>query len=246
MKETRKPKILVVDIETRPAIAYVWRMFKENIPNERLIESDGILCIGVKWVGEKKTEILSVWEHGHRGMLSRFLELVGEADGMITYNGTKFDLPHITTALIKENLPPPAPVSHIDLFQFIRNKTKFMSKKLGFVGPELGLGEKMKHSGFDLWVKVMQGDKKAQKEMAQYCREDVELTERLYEYLKGYITNHPNFGFIGAETCPACGSHKTQRRGFYYTAQYYWQRHQCTSCGKWFKSHQRKIKKDGS
>lgn len=241
MKENRK--ILVLDIETKPAIVYSWRLFNVNIANNQIKETDGILCIGAKWLGQKETFLFSEWEHGRRGMLENILEMINESDGIITYNGDKFDLPHITTGLMIEGLPAPAPVTSIDLYKFIRSKTKFISKKLGFVGPTLGIGEKLKHEGFELWTKVMGGDKEAQEKMSQYCVEDVILTEQLYERIKGYITNHPNLGFHDPEACPACDSKRTQRRGYYYTRMFRYQRHQCTNCGHWFKSKRESIQK---
>ena len=236
-------KILTLDIETKPGIAYIWRMWKENIPNDRLIESDGILMIGTKWLGEKEVRVRTDWDNGQRGMLEAVSEEIAEADAILTYNGSKFDIPHIITGLIREDLPPIAPVTHIDLFKFFRNQTKFMSKKLGYISPELQIGEKLKHEGFQLWVDVMNGDKDAQRRMLDYCAEDVLLTERLYEKIKGHIPNHPNLGFHDPESCPHCDSKKTQRRGKYYTRVYQYQRHQCTNCGGWFKTNQTKIKK---
>jgi DNA polymerase elongation subunit (family B) len=240
--EQRKPKILTLDIETKPAVAYVWRLFKENIPNDRLIRPDGTLCVGTKWMGEDEVNVYSVWEHGEKEMFSRVLEQINEADAIITYNGDKFDMQHLMVGFIKHNLPAPAPVTHIDLFKFVRNKTKFMSKKLNFVAQQLGIGEKEKHSGFQMWVEVMEGKPEAQKEMAKYCAKDVVLTEQVYERLKGYIPNHPSLGFTSPECCPTCGSSRTQRRGRYFTRIYQWQRHQCTNCGSWFKTNQQKIK----
>ena len=238
----KKPKILTLDIETRPAVAYVWRMFKENIPNDRLIEPHGILCVGTKWMHEKNVNMFSVWEHGRRGMLERVLEQINEADMIITYNGKKFDLQHLMAEFIVHDLPAPAPVSHVDLFQFVRNHTKFMSKKLDYVAQQLKVGSKQKHDGFNLWVEVMNGNKAAQHKMERYCAQDVRLTERVYEKLKGYIPNHPSLGFASKEACPTCGSKRTQRRGHYFTRIYRWQRHQCTACGSWFKTSQQKIK----
>lgn len=243
---TNKRRILVLDIETKPGIAYIWRMFKENIPNDRLIKSDGILMIGTQWLGEENVRVYTEWDHTQRGMLERVSEEIAAADALITYNGDKFDIPHIVTGLIREKLPPIAPVTHIDLFKFIRNKTRFMSKKLGYVGPEIGIGEKMKHEGFQLWVDVMNGDKAARERMAAYCAQDVQLTGELYEELKGHIPNHPNLGFHDPESCPHCNSKSTQRRGFYYTRVYQYQRHQCTNCGGWFKTGQQKIKSKAS
>jgi len=44
----QKLKILTFDIETGPNIAYVWRLFKENIPLERFIETEKTLNISSK------------------------------------------------------------------------------------------------------------------------------------------------------------------------------------------------------
>lgn len=238
----KTPKILTLDIETKPGVAYVWRLFKENIPNDRIIAPHGILCVGTKWMGSKKVNMYSDWKHGQRGMLERVLEELMEADAIITYNGDKFDMQHLMSAFIQHDLPPPPPVTHIDLFKFVRNKTKFMSKKLDYVAQELGIGKKVKHDGFTLWVEVMAGKKSAQKKMEEYCAQDVILTEQVYDRLKGYLPNHPSLGFAVPEACPTCGSKKTQRRGRYFTRIYQWQRHQCTDCGSWFKTTQQKIK----
>lgn len=236
-----KPKILTLDIETKPGTAYVWRLFKENIPNERLIEPDGILCIGAKWHGEDKVHMFTDWKHGQREMLQKISEMVSEADGIVTYNGKKFDIPYITTGLMTHDLPPLPPVAHIDLFQFIRNKTKFMSKKLGFVAPELGIGEKIKHEGFQLWIDVMNGNKEAQKKMEEYCVGDVVLTEQFYDKVHPYIENHPTLGEHDKESCPHCKSLKTQRRGKGFTKAMWYQRYQCTNCGAWFKGVYKRI-----
>lgn len=240
-ERNQRPRLLVLDIETAPAVAYVWRMFKENISNDQLIQPHTILCVGCKWVGEREVKLFSVWEHGEQEMLSEVRNLLLEADGIITYNGKKFDLPHLQSEMIRLRLPPVPPVSHIDLFKFVRDKTRFMSKKLGYVAEHLGIGTKMKHEGFDLWKKVLDGDEKSQARMARYCRRDVVLTERVYQRLKGYITEHPAIGFCTPEQCPTCGSKETQRRGFYYTRMYRYQRHQCTKCGSWFKGSRQKI-----
>lgn len=240
------PKVLTLDIETKPGKAYVWRMFKENIAPVQLIEPHDILCVGTKWKGSNKVNMYTEWSTGHREMLSQVLDEINEADAIITYNGERFDLKHLMTAFIKAGLPAPAPVTHIDLYKFIRNKTQFMSKRLDFVAQELGIGAKMQHSGFQLWIDVMNGNATAQKKMEMYCAQDVRLTEKLYEKLKGYIPNHPSLGFATPEGCPTCGSARTQRRGLYHTRVYEWQRHQCTACGSWFKTTQRKKVSSGA
>ena len=46
-----------------------------------------------------------------------------------------------------------------------------------------GVGAKVKHSGFELWIDCMDGDKKAWAEMKRYQIQDVQLLDKLYEVL---------------------------------------------------------------
>ena len=56
----------------------------------------------------------------------------------------------------------------------------FPSNKLDYVAQKLGVGAKVKHSGFKLWIKCMAGDKKAWAEMKKYQIQDVNLLVDLY------------------------------------------------------------------
>ena len=47
-------KILVIDIEFAPAVAYVWRMWDENISPDQLIDHGGMLCFCAHWVGSRE------------------------------------------------------------------------------------------------------------------------------------------------------------------------------------------------
>ena len=131
------------------------------------------------------------------------------------------------------DLPPPPPVTSIDLIKTIK-KMGFFMNRLGFIGPFLGLGGKVEHEGMALWTKVEHGDEDAQKRMEEYCKQDVDLTEALYDKVAPYIRNHPRLKISETHECPVCSSKKTQRRGPRYTRCFTIQRNQCTNCGHWF------------
>ena len=62
---------------------------------------------------------------------------------------------------------------------------------------------------------------------------DVVLLERLYKYLRPWITNHPNMGaWLDPErpTCPTCGSTKVNKKGTETTNSGTYQRYRCQSC----------------
>lgn len=236
-KDTRR--LLVLDLEWAPALAYVWRFWDENIQPDQLIDHGGMLCFCAHWHGEKEYMFWSQWEHGREGMAKAALELLEEADAIITFNGKKYDLPKITGEILLAGLTPPPTVAHIDLLQVVK-KFGFNMNRLAYIGPLLSVGGKMKHQGFNLWKDVLAGDEKAQNKMRRYCIQDVRMTDRLYKKVRPFITNHPQLR--SGEICPACTSTKTQKRGPRYTRHYRIQRNQCTKCAHWFETTRTKIK----
>src|SRR3546814_6067713 len=82
-------KILYFDIEWKPATAYVWRMWDENISPDQLIDPGGLLCFSALWEGEKTPLFYSEWEHGHHDMVVALHKLLSEADAVVTYNGDR-------------------------------------------------------------------------------------------------------------------------------------------------------------
>ena len=63
----------------------------------------------------------------------------------------------------------------------------FPSNKLDYVAQKLGVGAKVKHSGFKLWLECMAGNKKSWKEMKEYQIQDVNLLLDLYDLLLPWL-----------------------------------------------------------
>lgn len=233
-------KILVLDIETRPGVGYVWGLHGEFLSLDQLIDPGGIICVGAKWFGSKEAYCFSDWDNGHDEMIRKIYELYCQADAVVTFNGDKFDLPKLNGEFLKLRLPAPPPITSIDLRKLTK-KLGFISGKLAFLVEHLNIGRKLKHEGFELWAKVIDGNEVAQRKMSRYCVRDVVLTERLYKRVRPYIKNHPHMGTIGSHTCGACGSSHVQKRGFYRTKSYLTQRLQCQSCGSWQLGTRKKV-----
>lgn len=234
-------KILTLDIETKPAKVYSFQMWNVNIGHEQVIEPGGTICVGAKWVGKPEVLFFSEWEHGHKEMLLAVHELISEADAIITYNGDNFDLKKLNGEFLLNGIKPPAPPTSIDLIKTVK-KLGFDMNRLAYIGPLLKIGRKIKHEGFSLWRKVLDGDEAARGRMKKYCIQDVRLTELLYVRVRPFIRNHPHLGLEAKATaCGACGSHKVHSRGVRRTKAFTIQRLQCQDCGAWSDGTRKKV-----
>lgn len=232
-------KILLIDIETAPHLVYAWGLFNQNIPTDRVVENGYTLCWAAKWYGEEGIMFQSIYEHGKEKMLQTVYHLIDEADAVIHYNGTKFDMPTLNQEFLLAGYAPPSPVKHIDLLKTARQRFRLPSNRLNYVCEYLGLGQKVKHKGMELWRDCMAGDAEAWDIMRKYNIMDVVLLEKVYEKLLPWISNHPNYGLFddsSAMVCPNCGSHNLHKRGFYDTQTLRYQRYQCQDCRAWSKS----------
>ena len=234
-------KVLVIDIEWRPALAYVWQMWKININPDMLIEHGGMLCFCAHWEGTDEFLFFSEWEHGRKGMAEAALQLLEQADAVVTYNGDKYDIPKIRGEILLAGLTPPPKPTSIDLIKTVKT-FGFNMNRMAYIAPLMGVGNKIKNEGFHLWKAVMDGDTGAQKRMQEYCVQDVKITAKMYSKIKPFITNHPHLDMSAKVRCPACNSTKTQKRGWRPTRCFRIQRNSCTNCGHWFETTRSKIK----
>jgi hypothetical protein len=225
------PRILLLDIETAPATAYVWKLFDENIGLDQLIAPSRMLCWAAKWyrggwhVADERGD--------RRDMLASLHSLLSEADAVATYNGDRFDLPKINGEFLAAGLRPVPPIPSIDLYKTAK-RFGYQSNKLMFVARHLGIGSKIATGGFKLWADVMSGDEKAWAKMLRYNKQDVALLERLYTKLRPYIKTHPAlYTRAHNQRCQVCGASKLQRRGSRRTRAFVIERLHCQGCGAW-------------
>lgn len=229
-------KILVLDLETRPSMGYVWSLWDQNVSLSQLVEVGEVICFAAKWLDQKKVHFKSVYHHSKDEMIHTAWELMDEADAIIHYNGRAFDIKHLNREFLLAGLTPPSPHKDIDLLTVARGRFKFVSNKLEHVADQLGLGGKTGHSGFQLWIDCMANDRSAWAKMKEYNINDVILTEKVYRVLLPWIKSHPSVPLHnGSEwsDCPNCGSADIQRRGYAYTAMSRYQRIVCKTCGTW-------------
>lgn len=229
-------KILLLDLETAPSVAYIWQLWDQNVGLHQLAQEGYTLCWSAKWLGDNEVTFDSVKKSGTKRMIRRIHKLLDQADAVVHYNGTKFDIPVLNKEFLEQGLQPPAPFTEIDLLKTSRKRFKLLSHKLDYIARKLGVGAKAAHKGMSMWKACMDGDPEAWAKMEEYNKNDVVILEQVYYRLLPWIKGHANYSVHeGALCCPNCGSFHFQARGKAVTAASVYQRYQCTDCGSWFR-----------
>lgn len=230
------PKILLLDIETAPNLAYVWGMWKQNINPDWIAANGHVLCWTAKWLGDDEVHFKRLHKGKPLSLLGPIHKMLNEARAVIHYNGKSFDVPTLNKEFITHGMDPPSPYKQIDLLRTMRETFRFPSNKLDYVVKTLGIGEKIRHDGPQLWIDCMNDNPEAWAKMEAYNKRDVEILEKLYYRLMPWIKGHPNMSaFLGIPACPTCGSEDFKREGSHLAQVMRYERYQCSNCGTWFR-----------
>ena len=204
-------KRLFFDIETSPNLVYSWRIgYNISINSENIVEERKIICISYKWENERKIHTLT-WDKNKcdKKMLAEFIKVANKADEMIAHNGDRFDIKWIRTRCIYHRIPMFPNYKTLDTLKKAKSGFNFNSNRLDYIAQYLGVGAKVKHSGFDMWKGVMDNDKKALAEMVNYCEGDIIVLEDVYLTMQNYIKPNTHNGVLNSNlkySCPSCGS----------------------------------------
>jgi len=241
-------KILHLDIETAPNLAHVWGLWQQNVGLPQLLESTYMLCWSAKWDGQDDIFYSSIHTDGQDAMLLSLHSLLCETDVVVHYNGARFDIPVINREFLEAGISPPTPYKQVDLIQTVKRQFRFQSNKLEYVVKKLGIGEKLKHAGHEMWVDCCVHDKpEAWEKMLEYNKQDVVVTEALYRKILPWIQSHPNHNLFAdgtVELCPQCGSvNLAERKAVPLNAGVY-DGYRCVDCGKNIRGRYTKLGKE--
>lgn len=231
-------RILFLDLETSPNLAHVWGLWNQNVGLNQLVSSTEVICFGARWHGQKRVIFKSVHHHGKKEMLKELHRLMDEADVLVGWNSASFDHKHIRREFLEAGMLPPSPAKDVDLMRVAKKQFRFPSNKLQYVAERLGVGSKVKHDGFDLWLACMAGDDKAWKKMREYQIQDVNLLIDMYDKFLPWIDSHPNIQAYGdgyQDGCVACGSKSIHSHGYKVTNAGRYRRYRCQDCGKFMR-----------
>jgi hypothetical protein len=204
-------KRLFFDIETSPMIVYSWRVgYNINLPYENVIEDWRVICISYKWEHENKVKNLT-WDSdlNDKQMLIDFIKIANTADEIVAHNGDRFDIKKVRTRCIFHRIPMFPKYRSLDTLKKARGSFSFPNNKLDTIAHYLGVGAKLKHDGFPMWVNCMKGDEKALKDMVKYCDMDIVVLEDVFLTMQNYIKPETHAGVHNGNlkySCPVCGN----------------------------------------
>lgn len=233
------PKILTLDLEVSPLIAYSYGPKWETNLIE-VIEQSQVMSFSAKWYrGQTITKGL----HNYKGykphkmndkaLVREVRDLLDECEILIGQNSDRFDLKVLNTRFLYHGIPPPSPYKTIDTLKEARKYLRLPSYALDDLGSYFGIGRKTKETHHQLWKDCIAGNKKAWKQMLHYNENDTILTERLFNKLKPYIKT-VNLGIWHSKTvCPRCGSRNLRREGYNKTLTKTFRKLQCKDCLGW-------------
>ncbi len=207
-------KRLFFDIETTPHKAYTWNLYNAMISYDMVIEPSKVICISYKWEGSEQVFRLN-WDKNmdDKQMLTEFVEILNSADELVGHNGDRFDIRVVRTRCLFHRIPVIPTYQTLDTLKKARSGFKFPNNKLDTILKYLGIGEKLPHSGWSMWKKVMENSPDALTEMGNYCDIDVLRLEDLFLVMQNYFKHNTHTAVVGGGykyECPNCGGEDSQ------------------------------------
>lgn len=174
----RPPKIGYFDIETGG--------FNAN--------ADIILCYSIKT--RDKDEILNAritkndinTEIFDKRIIKQLIKDLLKYDVIVTYYGTRFDIPFSRTRALGWRLSFPVfgMVKHKDVYYMVKNKLKLTSRSLATACELLGIRGK-NHIKWRIWIKAKHGNEKALEYVQNHCNIDVRILEGAHKKLEVFV-----------------------------------------------------------
>lgn len=250
-----EPRIILWDVENSHNLAAVFQLKHNDYINaDNIVRERSLICAAWKELGTSKVHAVSRLDnpalfkkdpHSDAHVLEVLHDVLLNADVLIAHNGDEFDAKLTKGRMLVHGLPPLPPILSIDTLKVARKQFLLNANNLNYLGSLLKVGNK-KPTKQGLWLKVLQGDPSAIRQMVIYNKEDVRLLERVFLKLRPHIADHTNRQLFGTSghgrlECPRCGSADVQSRGIHRAMTQTYQRYQCKACAGWFRERRADI-----
>lgn len=247
----REPKILVLDIETKPLKVFTFGIRDQYINIEQIIEDWSVMSWAAKIIGKDEVFYQDVSKNSDYTddelIIRGIWELMNDADIIVGQNSIRFDIPKLNGKFEKYKLGPPSPYKSVDTYR-IKKKLGLTSNKLEYSTEYYNERfKKLKHSkfpGFSLWKECLNGNQEAWAEMKKYNIHDVLATEELYLNTLRKWDKSINYGvFTGTGGCTNCGSDDLTEKEHGYTKTGAFKTFLCNRCGSYSTSKNNELSK---
>jgi len=243
LQHDAKPRVLVLDIETAPMLANIWRMWEEVRNLDALVGDWYIMSFAAKWLGDNKGVAYALCDspdytpgsEDDGYLLAQLWALLDNTDYVITHNGDNFDIKRINTRFLEHGMRPVRPYKSIDTLKIAKRCFSFTSNKLEYIAQRLLGKGKAYNSGLPMWQACIRGEPEAWKMMIEYNKRDVEILEQVYHALRAWDQLHPSFAVHTNKevlSCTVCGSDNVRPTGkTVKTASQAYLGYECDDCG---------------
>lgn len=217
-------KTLIWDVETSDLeLAVRTYQLRNHIKyfDPKLIQRDWTM-LGAAWKfkDDDKTSVISVSSRNpldDEYLVRHLHDILSEADVLIGHNLDNFDVKKFNARAIFYGLSPLSPKVQIDTLKIARKYFKFTSNKLSYLCNYLGIDAKDESPD---WIKIIDGCPDELRYMREYNKQDVIVTEQLYDKLMSWHHTHPRTKEAPKDikgkpikNCMKCGSPDLWRRG---------------------------------
>ena len=211
--------VLVWDAEVTPNIGCFWTAGRKvTILPDAILHERQMCVIGYRWLGDKKARTLT-WgkDADEESMVRKAVELLDRARFSIAHNGDRFDVRWLRGRAMYYRIPMAPHYSTVDTLKIMQRLAYLNSHRLDYLGEYLGIGRKIK-TAYDLWKRIAyENHQQSLREMARYCRQDVDLLTEFYLEFRPWFPAPPVSIAKYVCDCPGCGSSRTVARKEYRT-----------------------------
>ena len=127
-----------------------------------------------------------------KSLLLKLVKRLESYDVMVTWNGRSFDVPFLTTRLMKHGVDP-RPIlrkAHIDLADVVKSRLRLTFTYLDHVCDFFQIDRKKGPMGLDvphLYVRALEGDRKAAASIREHCLDDLRATRQVFLRLRPLV-----------------------------------------------------------
>jgi hypothetical protein len=251
-KKQSGPRILILDIETFPLLSYHWGLWQQNISLGQIAKDWTIASWAARWEDDAPGKVMYKDQRNAKDvsndkkLCEGIWKLLDEADVVITQNGKAFDHKKLNARFLFHGMKPPSTFKIIDTKLIAKKHFAFTSNKLEYMTNTFNKKyKKQKSGGFELWLRCMNGELAAWKQMEKYNIYDVLSLEELYKKLVPWESKIDFNVYHDDERIRCtCGSTSFTKNGYAYLASGKYVRYQCKVCGREVRSRHNLLSKD--